>query len=245
VSVSARRPVAMVTGASRGLGEVVAGFLAASGYDLVVSARTEAPLESAAERFRGRGATVVAVPGAVEEPGARSAIVAAVERLGPLDLLVHNASELGPSARPSLLALSGPDLERVLRVNVVAPVLLTQALLPSLSSAAAPLIVTISSDAAVGAYPGWGAYGASKSALDLVSRTLAQELSGKRISVVAVDPGDLRTAMHQAAFLGEDISDRPLPEVTVPFWAWLLGQDPADVNGRRYQAQAERWGGTE
>jgi NAD(P)-dependent dehydrogenase (short-subunit alcohol dehydrogenase family) len=236
------RPLALVTGASRGLGEVVAGFLAGSGYDLIVSARTAGPLNEAADRFRARGADVVAVPGAVEEPEGRLALREAVGRRGQLDLLVHNASELGPPGRPKLLEVPAEELERVFRVNVVAPVRLTEALLPYLAAAPAPLVVMISSDAALGAYPGWGAYGASKAALDLVSRTLSQELAEHNVNVVAVDPGDLRTAMHQAAFAGEDISDRPTPDVTVPFWAWLFGQAPSGVNGQRFQAQAERWG---
>jgi NAD(P)-dependent dehydrogenase (short-subunit alcohol dehydrogenase family) len=102
------------------------------------------------------------------------------------------------------------------------------------------LIVNISSDAATGAYPGWGAYGASKAALDLISRTLAAELAPGRVGVVSVDPGDMRTRMHQEAFPGEDISDRPLPEVTVPFWDWLLDQDPMAVTGTRFKAQTAR-----
>jgi len=106
------------------------------------------------------------------------------------------------------------------------------------------LVVNISSDAARGGYPGWGGYGLTKAALDLASLTLANELSARGvggIGVVAVDPGDLRTRMHQEAFPGEDISDRPLPEVTLPFWAWLFGQPRAAVTGRRYQAQSDRW----
>ncbi|HKV90728.1 MAG TPA: SDR family oxidoreductase, partial [Thermoplasmata archaeon] len=172
----------------------------------------------------------------------RDRIRSAVAERGRLDVLVNNASELGPEGRPPLIEVSSAALERAYRVNVVAPVALVAALLPSLRAAPAPLIVNITSDAALGGYPGWGPYGATKAALDLVTRTLATELAEAHVSVVAVDPGDLRTVMHQAAFRGEDISDRPLPEVTVPFWAWLLGRDPSSVNGQRFQAQAERWG---
>jgi NAD(P)-dependent dehydrogenase (short-subunit alcohol dehydrogenase family) len=236
------RPMAVVTGASRGLGEVVAGFLAGSGWDLVLVARGAPALESVADGLRARGAQVSVVVGSVAEPSTRSAIRATVERHGTLDVLVYNASALGPSGRPTLAALPPSELEDVLRVNVVAPLALVQAVLPFLARSATGLVVNISSDAAVGAYPGWGAYGASKAALDLVSRTLAAELAESHVSVVAVDPGDLRTAMHQAAFAGEDISDRPLPNVTLPFWAWLFGQPPRSLTGHRYQAQAERWG---
>jgi len=236
------RPLAVVIGASRGLGEVVARFLAGAGYDLVIAARGEEALARSAASARALGAQVTTVQGDVSDAATRSAIRRGVESRGPLDLLVNNASELGPSGRPSLTAVPVADFERVFRVNVIAPVELVGELLPSLRAARAPLVVNISSDAALGAYPGWGAYGASKAALDLVSRTLARELAESHVSVVAVDPGDLRTAMHQAAFAGEDISDRPHPDVTIPFWAWLLGREPAELNGRRFQAQAERWG---
>jgi NAD(P)-dependent dehydrogenase (short-subunit alcohol dehydrogenase family) len=128
----------------------------------------------------------------------------------------------------------------VFAANVVAPVALVQDCLPLLT-ASRGTIVNITSDAATGAYPGWGGYGASKAALELVSRTLAAELAARGVSVVTVDPGDMRTRMHQDAFPGEDISDRPLPDVTIPFWAWLLGQDPSAVSGGRYRAQADRW----
>jgi NAD(P)-dependent dehydrogenase (short-subunit alcohol dehydrogenase family) len=103
--------------------------------------------------------------------------------------------------------------------------------------------VNITSDAATAAYPGWGPYGATKAALELLTRTLASELRGRGVSAVLVDPGDMRTRMHQEAFPGQDISDRPLPEVTVPFWNWLLDQDPRTVSGERFAAQHEdaRW----
>jgi NAD(P)-dependent dehydrogenase (short-subunit alcohol dehydrogenase family) len=131
-------------------------------------------------------------------------------------------------------------MRRVFDVNVFAPLALIQEALPLLKDRGG-LVVNLSSDAAKGGYPGWGAYGASKAALDLISLTLANELGDVGVSAVAVDPGDMRTEMHQAAFPGEDISDRPLPEVTVPFWAWLFGQDRAAISGGRYQAQAEHW----
>ncbi|MCI4327872.1 MAG: SDR family oxidoreductase [Thermoplasmata archaeon] len=238
--VSRRR--AVVTGASRGLGEVLAGFLAGSGYDLILVARTAPDLVAVADRLRARGAHVSTVVGSVADPSTRAEIRAVVEPQESLDLLVNNASELGPPGRPPLVVVPPEVFENVLRVNVVAPLALVQTLLPFLSRSGSGLVVNITSDAAAGAYPGWGAYGSSKSALDLVSRTLAAELAENHLSVVAVDPGDLRTAMHQAAFEGTEISDRPLPEATVPFWAWLFGQEPTSVSGRRFQAQAERWG---
>jgi len=131
-------------------------------------------------------------------------------------------------------------LRRAFEVNTFAPVALVQTLLPFLSTAKG-LVVNISSDAAVGGYEGWGGYGASKAALDLISQTLANELQTENIGVVSVDPGDMRTAMQQDAFPDEDISDRPLPNTTLPFWAWLFGQDPAAVSGQRFMAQSEKW----
>jgi NAD(P)-dependent dehydrogenase (short-subunit alcohol dehydrogenase family) len=131
-------------------------------------------------------------------------------------------------------------LRQVLEINTVAPLALIQGLRPWLARGRG-LIVNLTSDAAVGGYEGWGGYGASKAALELIALTLANELRSEGISAVVVDPGDMRTQMHQDAFPGEDISDRPLPEVTLPFWAWLLGQQPETISGRRFQAQAEQW----
>ena len=236
------RPVAVVTGASRGLGAVLGKYLASAGYDLIVGARGRAELAAAVEPWRKLGSDVVEVPGDVADPATRAAFRAAAERAGRADVLVNNASELGPGGRPSLLKVPPADLARTYEVNVIAPLELVAELLSALRRSPAPLIVNISSDAATGGYPGWGPYGATKAALDLVSKTLAEELAADGVSVVAVDPGDLRTTLHQAAFAGEDISDRPLPDVTVPFWAWLFGQSPNSVTGRRFRAQAERWG---
>jgi NAD(P)-dependent dehydrogenase (short-subunit alcohol dehydrogenase family) len=128
----------------------------------------------------------------------------------------------------------------VFAVNVIAPVALTQLVLPLLKENEG-LVINISSDAALGGYENWGGYGASKAALDLISKTQAGELREARVGVVSVDPGDMRTVMHQQAFPGEDISDRPTPDVTLPFWAWLLAQDHMDISGARFQAQAEQW----
>ncbi len=229
------RPRALITGASRGLGLTLAHFLAGLGYDLVVTAREAETLERSVAEVRGAG-EVQALAGDVTEPGHRARLAGlAGERL---DLLVHNASELGPSPLPALAEVDLGDVRSVIETNVVAPLALTQALLPALERAAGT-VVAVSSDAAQGAYPGWGVYGASKAALELMARTLAAELSG--VSVVCVDPGDMRTAMHQRAFPGQDIGDRPAPEVTLPFWAWLLGQRREDVDGRRFEAQADAW----
>jgi NAD(P)-dependent dehydrogenase (short-subunit alcohol dehydrogenase family) len=233
--------VAIVTGASRGLGTVLAGFLAGEGFDLIVTARGEATLRERAERWRHDfQVDVRAIAGDVSDPSHRAALEREAERAGRVDLLVNNASELGPTPLPSLVEAPATSFEAVLAVNLLAPIALVRGLRPWLARASG-LVVNISSDAARGGYPGWGVYGASKAALDLASKTLAAELRAEGISVVAVDPGDMRTDMGQRAFGGVDISDRPTPDVTLPFWAWLLAQAPTRVSGQRFEAQAERW----
>jgi NAD(P)-dependent dehydrogenase (short-subunit alcohol dehydrogenase family) len=236
--------VAMITGASRGLGKTLAAFLAGRGMDLIVTARNAGDLAATAQELKTYGVRVVALAGDVSEPAHRRRLVEAAQELDRLDLLVNNASLLGPSPGgplgPALVDYSLETLEQVFAVNVLAPLGLSQAAAPLLRETQG-MVVNISSDAAVGGYAGWGGYGASKAALDLLSLTLANELRDEGVAVVSVDPGDMRTQMHQDAFPGEDISDRPLPEVTLPFWAWLLGQEPATVSGRRFQAQSEHW----
>jgi NAD(P)-dependent dehydrogenase (short-subunit alcohol dehydrogenase family) len=234
-----RAKVSLITGASRGLGRVLAGFLAKQGYGLIITARGEAALGAAAEES-APGADVVSIPGDVRDPDHRRRLIEAAERSGRLDLLVNNASDLGEAPLPPLEKASRDVFRHVLEVNTLAPLALVQEALPLLVRSRG-LVVNISSDAAVGGYPGWGIYGASKAALDLVTKTLAAELRERGVAVVSVDPGDMRTRMHQDAYPGQDISDRPLPEVTLPFWAWLLSQDPMRVSGMRFQAQAAVW----
>ena len=231
---------ALITGGSRGLGATLASFLAGQGYDLILTARDGVALGHAARALTHYGGRVIVLPGDVTDSWHCRALVAEAERLGRLDLLVNNASELGPSPLPELARYPLDALERLFAANVVAPLGLIQEALPLLERSAG-LVVNLSSDAALGGYPGWGGYGASKAALDLLTLTLANELAGRGVGVVSVDPGDMRTRMHQAAFPGEDISDRPLPEVTIPFWGWLLGQERAAVSGRRFRAQADAW----
>lgn len=236
----ASRPLAVVTGATRGLGAVLSRFLAGEGYELILSARGHAELRAIADSLRPLGGTVHAVTGDISEGAVRRAIQGIVERRGRLDLLLNNAAILGPQPLPPLVEFPLHDLDRIWAINVVAPLALVQALLPSLKRAHGQ-VVNISSDAALGGYPGWGGYGASKAALDLISLTLAHELSGLGVSVVSVDPGDMLTPGVQRALSGEELAGRRLPDVTLPFWAWLLHQDPAMVSGHRFRAQAERW----
>jgi NAD(P)-dependent dehydrogenase (short-subunit alcohol dehydrogenase family) len=233
-------PVALITGGSAGLGLTLTGFLAARGYDLIITGRDGRRLDSAVDQLRRQGGAAQAVPGDVSDPAHRRQLAEAVAGRGRLDLLVNNASALGPLPMPALSDYPLDALREVLEVNTIAPLALAQELRPWLAKAGG-LIVNVTSDAAVGGYEGWGGYGASKAALELLSLTLANELRDAGVYAVVVDPGDMRTQMHQDAFPGEDISDRPLPEVTLPFWAWLLGQEPGAISGRRFQAQTERW----
>ena len=228
--------VALITGASRGLGATLARLLARRHFDLVLNARGRADLERLAGDIRGEGVAVIARDGDVAEATTRDALIDAAAELGGLDLLINNASELGGLS--PLAELDLDRFDRVLRVNVVAQLALTQRALPLLARRHG-LVVNISSDAAQGGYPGWGAYGASKAAFDLIGRTLAAEVKESGIAVITVDPGDMRTRMHQEAFPNEDISDRPLPDVTEPFWEWLLEQDAVTVTGERFRAQRE------
>jgi NAD(P)-dependent dehydrogenase (short-subunit alcohol dehydrogenase family) len=202
-------PIAIITGASRGLGFALARSLACDGWELVVDARGAIDLEYAADELRTH-TEVVAITGDVSDPKHREALVAAAGRR--IDLLVNNASVLGPSPQPALARYPLAELERVYRVNVLAPLALAQLVLPRLTESGA--IVNVTSDAAVEAYAGWGGYGSAKAALDQLSAILAAEHPERRI--YAVDPGDMRTQLQQEAFPGEDISDRPPPEESVP-----------------------------
>jgi NAD(P)-dependent dehydrogenase (short-subunit alcohol dehydrogenase family) len=221
-------PTAIVTGASRGLGLALAGALADRGWRLVIDGRGAAALERAAAALRDR-TDVVALAGDVADPAHRAALVDAA---GPtVDLLVNNASTLGASPLPPLFAYPLDRLEQVYRVNVLAPLALTQLALPRLAEGAR--VVNVTSDAAVEPYEGWGGYGSAKAALEQLSAVLAVEHPALR--VYAVDPGDMNTQMHQEAFPGEDISDRPAPEASVP---GLLALIEGDLPSGRYAAAA-------
>ena len=208
-------PTALITGASAGLGRALAAALVSRQWTVVGDGRDAAALDSAAREI---GFT--AVPGDVADPAHRAALAGACPEL---DLLVNNASSLGVSPLPPLARYPLPELENVYRVNVFAPLALTQLLLPALT-AARGVVIDISSDAAVEPYEGWGGYGSAKAALDQVTAVLGVEHPD--LAVYAVDPGDLRTAMHQRAFPGEDISDRPLPSSAVPAFLRLLDERP-------------------
>jgi NAD(P)-dependent dehydrogenase (short-subunit alcohol dehydrogenase family) len=218
---------ALVTGASRGLGLALATALSARRWRLVVDGRDADRLATAVAGLPAPD-LVTAIPGDVADPAHRDALAAAAG--DRLDLLVNNASELGPSPLPALADLRVEDLQAVLAVNTLAPLALVQLTLPALRRAGGT-VLDVSSDAAVEAYAGWGGYGASKAALDRLTAVLAEE--HPELHVYAIDPGDMNTAMHQAAFPGEDIGDRPAPETVVPALLRLLDEPPASG---RYRA---------
>jgi NAD(P)-dependent dehydrogenase (short-subunit alcohol dehydrogenase family) len=217
---------ALITGASKGLGRAVASALLDDGWTVVVDARDGQALRTA---YDGREGAVI-VPGDITDSAHLADLAAAAGGHGGLDLLVNNASRLGPSPQPLLADYPADEFAQVYATNVRAPLALTQLALPALR-ANHGVVVNISSDAAVEAYNGWGGYGSSKAALDQWTRVLGVEEPD--VAVYAFDPGDLRTDMHQAAFPGEDISDRPEPATVVPAFVRLVRERPASG---RYRA---------
>lgn len=226
------RPVALVTGGSRGLGRALVAGLLADGWHVVTDGRDADRLAATAARLDHP--ELEAIAGDVADRHHRAELLAAARAAGGLDLLVLNAGDLGPSPLPRLADLGDADLAAVLAANVVAPHALLRDALPALRAGAAT-VVAVTSDAAAEAYEGWGAYGASKAALEHLARVLAEEEPA--LAVHRIDPGDLRTDMHQAAFPGEDITDRPEPESAVPGILAIVRRRPA--SGGRWRAQHE------
>ncbi len=217
MTINDTAPVALVTGGSSGLGRELVLSLAARGWTVVTDGRRADRLADLSDPG------IVAVPGDLTDAGHRAVLRREVEELGRLDLLVHNAGTLGPSPLPRLETVTVDQLQQVWRPNIGAPLVLTGELL-DLLVASRGILMAVTSDAAVEHYPGWGLYGASKAALEHVVLTYAAE--NPDLTAYAVDPGDLRTEMHQAAFPGEDISDRPLPETVVPHLLALVDRRP-------------------
>ena len=220
---------AIITGASRGLGLALARRLAEDGWALIIDARGEEALENARAEL-SRHTSVTAIPGDVADEVHRAAISEAAHEAGGVDALVNNASILGPSPQPDLLEYPLDVLEEVYRQNVISPLALIQVLSKELKPQAR--IINVTSDAAVEPYEGWGGYGSSKAALEQLSNILAAE--NPELRVYRVDPGDMRTRMQQEAFPDEDISDRPLPEESVPGFIELL---TGDLPSGRYEAR--------
>lgn len=224
----ARKKTAIITGASRGLGLALARELARRGWALVIDARGAPALEAARRELAAR-TEVTAIAGDIADAAHRRALAEAAA--GGVDAVVNNASILGPSPQPALLDYPLDVLRRVYDVNVVAPLGLVQEVHARDALRAGGCIVNITSDAGVEAYEGWGGYGSSKAALEQLSAVLAVEVAGAR--VYTVDPGDMNTALHQEAFPGEDISDRPPPEASVPGIVALI---EGDLPSGRYKA---------
>jgi NAD(P)-dependent dehydrogenase (short-subunit alcohol dehydrogenase family) len=230
---------ALITGASQGLGLAIARQLARDGWSLVIDARRADRLKAATDELTTLTTSanrIEAIVGDITDDTHRSAMAEAARSFGNVQLVINNASTLGASPLPELTALAAQPLQRLFDVNVVAPVALVAQLHNDLASGAT--IVNISSDAAIGSYETWGGYGASKAALDHISRTLAAENPQWR--VLSVDPGDLRTEMHADAFPGEDISDRPTPDTVIPAFMRVLD---SQAGSGRYQLSdiTETW----
>jgi Dehydrogenases with different specificities (related to short-chain alcohol dehydrogenases) len=220
---------ALITGASRGLGLALARQLAQQGWGLIIDGRGRKALEHAGVELATR-TKIIAITGDVTAESHRKKLFKAAQELGGLDLIVNNASLLGPSPQPQLLDYPLDVLEDVYRANVIAPLAIIQTLHSTLRPDAC--IINVTSDAGVEAYGGWGGYGSSKAALEHLSHILAEENPSLRI--YWVDPGDMRTQMQQEAFPDEDISDRPLPEESVPgLIALIEGKEPSG----RYRAR--------
>ncbi|MGW0827279.1 SDR family NAD(P)-dependent oxidoreductase [Streptomyces sp. NPDC002845] len=217
-------PVAIITGASKGLGRALGAALAERGWDLVLDARTAEVLQETAVALSAYGTRVEALPGDVTDAGHRAGLVAVARKLGGVDLLVNNASALGAEPLVRLADLTLDGLRRALEVNVVAALGLVQEALPLLRVSSAGSVIGISSDAAAEAYETWGGYGASKAALDHLSAVLAEEEPGLR--VWAVDPGDMGTDLYAAA-VPDDDDPRPAPESVVPAFLRLIDERPA------------------
>jgi NAD(P)-dependent dehydrogenase (short-subunit alcohol dehydrogenase family) len=223
--------VAVVTGASRGLGLALTRALVADGWSVVVDARSGDDLVAATSHLSGPG-QVLAVPGDVADPQHRQRLVQAAAGIGPVRLLVNNASSLGPSPQPVLQDYPLDILRQVYEVNTVAPLALIQVLMPLMAEAGG-VIINITSDAGVEGYAGWGGYGSSKAALEQLSRVLAAE--HPQLRIYWVDPGDMNTQMQQEAFPGEDVSDRPPPDESVP---GLMELAKGELPSGRYQARS-------
>ncbi|MBC8144315.1 MAG: SDR family oxidoreductase [bacterium] len=228
------RRSALITGASRGFGRAIAEALAHEGWDLIIDARGAEALDATRDALT-QTSRVIAIAGDIGDAHHRDALAEAAREIGGLDAIINNAGTLGTSPLPPLLEYSIDELRDVFVINTIAPLALLQQLRDTLRDNAT--VINVTSDAAVEAYPGWGGYGASKAALEAITRVLAAENPSLR--VYALDPGDMRTTMHQDAFPGEDISDRPEPELSVPAVIALLNSDAPSGRYRASEVASE------
>ena len=237
--------VALITGASRGLGRAMAQAYAREGAALVINSResSAAELKTLRQELEGAGAEVLAVIADVSGRADVERLAAgALARFGRVDVLVNNASHLGPTPMPYLADYPADDFEDVLRTNITGPFLLTRALIGGMLTRDTGVIINISSDAGVVGYPTWGAYGVSKAGLDHLSRTWAAELEGTNVRVASVDPGSMNTAMHRAAEPEEDPTQWADPAALTPFFVWLASDAATGTSGQRFEAQAAEVG---
>jgi NAD(P)-dependent dehydrogenase (short-subunit alcohol dehydrogenase family) len=229
----------LVTGASEGLGRAIARACAREGADLLLVARRAGPLEEARAEAESLGAHAIAVSADVGEAlDAERIAAAALDAFDRVDVLVNNASELGPTPMPYLIDTDQDAFRRVLEVNLLAPFLLTRALLGPMLACGGGSVINVSSDAGVVGYPGWGAYGVSKAALDQMTRIWASELEDTGVRVNSVDPGDMATAMHMAAVPEDDPAELARPEDRTAVFVYLASPESAGITGQRFEAAA-------
>ena len=229
--------VVLITGSSKGLGRALAHAYAEAGARVVITARGGAALEATRNELVAKQAQVLALPADTTQHADIARLVkTTLARFGRIDVLVNGAGILGPSPRPNLADFAAADLAEIFRANTIGPVLMTQAILPHMLKQKSGLIINVTSDAGQTGYPGWGGYGASKAALELITESWAAELEGTGVRVNAVNPGDLRTEMHQLAYPGEDISDRLDPFIVTNLFIWLATDAAASVTGQRFDA---------
>ncbi|MGI8552372.1 MAG: SDR family NAD(P)-dependent oxidoreductase, partial [Dehalococcoidia bacterium] len=232
--------VALITGASRGLGQAIALAYAREGANLVLNSRaaSEGELERVRIEAEAAGAQVLSVSADISERNDVERLAAtALAHFGRVDILINNASALGPSPMPLLADTAPDDFLAVLRTNVLAPFLLTRSLIGQMLARDSGLVINVSSDAAVAAYPHWGAYGSSKAALEQLTRIWAAELEGTGVGLVTVDPGSMNTLMHRLAEPDEDPGQWADPEAVAPILVALATGDPARLNGRSFETQ--------
>jgi NAD(P)-dependent dehydrogenase (short-subunit alcohol dehydrogenase family) len=227
----------LITGSSKGLGRALAHAYTGAGARVVINARGESALEETRKELETKGAQVLAVVADATRPTDIERLVKkTLERFGRIDVLINSAGILGPSPRPNLAEFVASDLAELFRANTIGPILMTQAVLPHMLRQKSGLIINVTSDAGQTGYPGWGGYGATKAALELITESWSAELEGTGVRVNAINPGDLKTDMHQLAFPGEDISDRLDPFTVTDVFVWLATEAAASVTGQRYDA---------